>query len=84
MCAERKDLQHHKRPFAHRVPFINDLESAVRSLKPTALIGVSTQAGAFTPKARSAFTVLPFHRAKDSQLSSRCPLYSLHTRRFSQ
>lgn len=33
------------------MPYIKDLESAVRSLKPTALIGVSTQAGAFTPKA---------------------------------
>mmetsp|Transcript_33028 Transcript_33028/g.105215 ORF Transcript_33028/g.105215 Transcript_33028/m.105215 type:complete len:505 (-) Transcript_33028:2160-3674(-) len=41
-------LQHHKRPFAHDVPFQRDLPSAVRSLRPTMLIGVSTIRGAFS------------------------------------
>ncbi len=53
MCASRTDLQHHKRPFAHVTPFCADLLSAVRQLKPTALIGVSAQGGAFTQEVRA-------------------------------
>ena len=45
---EREDLAPHKRPFAHEHPFLRDLGSAVEALHPTALIGVSGQAGAFT------------------------------------
>ena len=53
LCASRADaragrLPAHKRPFAHDVPFHPDLLAAVRALRPTALVGVSAQAGAFT------------------------------------
>ena len=44
----RKNLQHHKLAFAHDVQPHADLLSAVHAIKPTALIGVSTVAGAFT------------------------------------
>ncbi len=50
VCASRTDLQTHKRPFAHGAPHQSDLLSAVRALQPTALIGVSSQPGAFTPE----------------------------------
>ncbi|APG28889.1 NAD-dependent malic enzyme [Syntrophotalea acetylenivorans] len=43
----RKELAIHKRPFAHDYPQQTDLLRAVRSLKPTALIGVSGQGQAF-------------------------------------
>lgn len=50
VCAARKaDLQPHKLPFAHDLPFQPDLLSAVRQLRPTALIGVSTIPASFTP-----------------------------------
>eukprot|EP00246_Nothoceros_aenigmaticus_P018199 TRINITY_DN942_c0_g1_i1.p1 TRINITY_DN942_c0_g1~~TRINITY_DN942_c0_g1_i1.p1 ORF type:complete len:851 (-),score=161.13 TRINITY_DN942_c0_g1_i1:194-2491(-) len=48
VCKSRKDLQHHKLPFAHDVPFQPDLLSAVAELKPTMLVGVSTMASSFT------------------------------------
>ncbi|WIA08394.1 hypothetical protein OEZ85_007833 [Tetradesmus obliquus] len=47
VCSSRSNLQHHKQPFAHEVPFCPDLKSAIAALKPTALIGVSTIAKAF-------------------------------------
>ncbi|GAB4819191.1 hypothetical protein N2152v2_006237 [Parachlorella kessleri] len=50
VCAARKDLQHHKRPFAHDVPPCRTLLEAIEQLRPTALIGVSTIVGAFTPE----------------------------------
>ncbi len=48
--ADRKDLQDHKKPYAHAHPHgpVTDLLSAVKTLKPTALIGVSGQAAQFT------------------------------------
>lgn len=50
VCASRTDLQHHKKPFAHDVPPCRTLPEAIRQLRPTALIGVSTIAGAFSPE----------------------------------
>jgi len=43
-----KPLQDHKIPFAHDIEFAPDLVSAVKMYKPTVLIGVSTQLGAFS------------------------------------
>jgi malate dehydrogenase (oxaloacetate-decarboxylating)(NADP+) len=52
LCASRPDaatLPHHKRPFAHDgIAHVRTLEAAVRALRPTALVGVSAQAGAFS------------------------------------
>ncbi|CAG9460675.1 unnamed protein product [Pedinophyceae sp. YPF-701] len=49
VCKDRPGkLQHHKVPFAHDVPFLPDLLSAVEELRPTALVGVSAQARTFT------------------------------------
>ncbi len=47
--AGRKDLQEHKKPYAHEHTHgpITDLLTAVKTLKPTALIGVSGQAAQF-------------------------------------
>lgn len=41
-------LQHHKIPYAHKQAPIRDLFSAIKELKPTALIGVSAQPKVFT------------------------------------
>jgi malate dehydrogenase (oxaloacetate-decarboxylating)(NADP+) len=43
----REGLAEHKRRFAHAFPFERDLLGAIQALQPTALIGVSTIAGAF-------------------------------------
>lgn len=48
VVGSRTNLAEHKRPYAHDYPFHKDLLSAVEALKPTALIGVSGQPGAFT------------------------------------
>jgi malate dehydrogenase (oxaloacetate-decarboxylating)(NADP+) len=47
VCAARTDLAPHKRAFAHEHAPIADLVGAVRALQPTALLGLSAQAGAF-------------------------------------
>ena len=54
VCASRAGLQPHKRPFAHDVPHQRDLLSAVRAIRPTALIGVSSQPGAFSTEVLQA------------------------------
>jgi malate dehydrogenase (oxaloacetate-decarboxylating)(NADP+) len=48
VVASRRDLQEHKRAFAHEHAPIADLGAAVRELKPTALIGASGKKGQFT------------------------------------
>lgn len=48
VCKSRSALQPHKQAFAHAVEYVADLQSAVERIKPTALIGVSTQASSFT------------------------------------
>ncbi len=48
VTAARDGLAPHKRPYAHEHPPAADLLSAVEALKPTALIGVSAQRGAFS------------------------------------
>lgn len=48
VVAGRTDLAEHKRPYAHEHEPSTDLLETVRSIQPTAIIGVSGQAGAFT------------------------------------
>jgi len=43
----RSDLAAHKRPYAHDHPPVNRFLDAVESLRPTGIIGLSTQGGAF-------------------------------------
>lgn len=50
VCASRTNLQPHKRMYAHDLPPCKSLLEAVRTVKPHALIGVSTIAGAFSPQ----------------------------------
>lgn len=45
---ERNDLSAHKIPFAHQHPATTSFLEAIRSIRPTALLGLSTQGGAFT------------------------------------
>ncbi len=44
----RKDLAAHKVPYAHDHPTIGTLVDAIRAIRPTALLGLSTQGGTFT------------------------------------
>lgn len=48
-------LAHHKRDFAHDAPFLRTLLAAVAELRPTALVGVSAQPGAFDSRVLAAF-----------------------------
>jgi len=48
VTADRTDLAGHKRPYAHPAAPAADLLSAVAALRPTAIVGVSAQSGAFT------------------------------------
>jgi len=51
LVASRKaDLVAHKQPYAHEADFVRDLPSAIREIKPTALIGVCGTGGVFTPE----------------------------------
>ncbi|MEZ4485498.1 MAG: NAD-dependent malic enzyme [Syntrophotaleaceae bacterium] len=58
VVASRRELAAHKRPFAHDHPEQADLLGAVRSLKPTALIGVSAQGQAFRDEVLSEMAAL--------------------------
>ena len=46
----RAELADHKLPYAHEHPPIGDFLTAIRTLKPTAIIGVAAVGGAFTPE----------------------------------
>ena len=48
VVASRTDLAAHKRPYAHDHEFLQDLDTIVERLRPTTLVGVSGQSGAFT------------------------------------
>ena len=58
VTADRTDLLEYKRPYAHVHPPAADLVSAIEQLRPTALIGVSAQAGGFPETAVRAMTRL--------------------------
>ena len=44
----REDLAEHKRPFAHDHEFLSDRVEIIEGVRPTALIGVTGKAGAFS------------------------------------
>jgi malate dehydrogenase (oxaloacetate-decarboxylating)(NADP+) len=46
----RADLTEHKLPYAHDHAPISDFPTAIRTLKPTAIIGVAAVGGTFTPE----------------------------------
>jgi malate dehydrogenase (oxaloacetate-decarboxylating)(NADP+) len=48
VVASRAGLAEHKVPFAHDHPSVDDFLGAVRTLKPTAIIGVGAMPGMFT------------------------------------
>ena len=54
----RDDLAAHKLPYAHDHAFIPDLLTAVKTLQPTALFGVSGQPGRFTQPVLEAMAEL--------------------------
>ncbi len=47
---DRAGLGGHKLPFAHEHAHVGDFAAAIRSLKPTAIIGVAAVGGTFTPE----------------------------------
>jgi malate dehydrogenase (oxaloacetate-decarboxylating)(NADP+) len=48
LCAGRDHISEHKRPYAHEHEYTDNLLDAVKSLQPTALLGLSGQPQAFT------------------------------------
>jgi len=48
VVADRADLAAHKRPYAHAHPFTSDFLTAIETLRPTAIIGVSGTPKTFT------------------------------------
>ncbi|WP_457831973.1 malic enzyme-like NAD(P)-binding protein, partial [Staphylococcus aureus] len=45
----RENLGGHKLRYAHEHPPVNDFLAAIKTLQPTAIIGVAAVGGAFTP-----------------------------------
>ena len=56
--SNRKDLQDFQKPYAHPNKPIKDFAEAVKSFKPTAIIGVSTIGGAFTKEVIEAMAAI--------------------------
>jgi malate dehydrogenase (oxaloacetate-decarboxylating)(NADP+) len=54
----RGDLAQHKLPYAHEHPSVATLLDAVKSLKPTAIIGVAAVGGAFTQEVVGAMSAI--------------------------
>ena len=50
VVGNRTDLADHKKPFAHDLEGRTDFRAAVKTLEPTAIIGVSGQPNTFTPE----------------------------------
>jgi malate dehydrogenase (oxaloacetate-decarboxylating)(NADP+) len=55
---ERADLTEHKLPYAHEHAQIGDFLTAIRTLKPTAIIGVAAVGGTFTGEVLQAMAEL--------------------------
>jgi len=47
VASRREDLVAHKRPYAHEAAFLRDLPDAIRTIRPTVLIGVCGTPGVF-------------------------------------
>jgi malate dehydrogenase (oxaloacetate-decarboxylating)(NADP+) len=58
VVAERKDLAEHKKPYAHVHAPVGDFIGAVRTLKPTAIIGVGATPNTFTREVIESMTQL--------------------------
>ena len=54
VVGSRTDLAVHKLPYAHDHPAVDDFPAAIEALRPTALIGVSAQPGAFNKEVLEA------------------------------
>ena len=50
VVASRKDLAEHKLGYAHEHPPVGDFLTAIKTLKPNAIIGVAAVGGTFTPE----------------------------------
>lgn len=48
LVAERNNIPEHKKPYAHDHPYIGDLLEAVKTLQPTAILGLSGRPNSFT------------------------------------
>ncbi len=79
----RKDLAHHKRPYAHEHAFLPDFLSAIQALRPQAIIGVSGVAGAFSRpvlEAMAAYNARPLVFALSNPTSqSECTAEQAYT-----
>jgi malate dehydrogenase (oxaloacetate-decarboxylating)(NADP+) len=58
VVAARTDLAAHKRPYAHAQPFTADFLTAVETLRPTAIIGVSGTPKTFTKPVLEAMAAI--------------------------
>jgi len=58
VVAERKDLAEHKKPYAHAHAPVGDFIGAVKTLKPTAIIGVGATPNTFTREVIESMTQL--------------------------
>jgi len=58
VAARSDELAEHKLPYAHQHPPIKDLPTAIRTLKPSALVGVAAAGGAFTREVLQSMAAL--------------------------
>jgi malate dehydrogenase (oxaloacetate-decarboxylating)(NADP+) len=58
VAKDRTDLAQHKLVYAHQHPPVGDFLTAIRTLKPTAIIGVAATGGTFTPEVLGAMAEL--------------------------
>ena len=56
LCAGRDNITEHKAPYAHEHDYIDNLLDAIKTLKPTALLGLSGQPQTFTKAVVKAMT----------------------------